>query len=132
MEADQAVAVVLHFYDLAGHGAALKRERGADLCTLARTCKCFPYVVTAIFQKQKFNVRAGLVFNAVNTRRQNTGIVEYKTIARIQILRDVVKMSVLDLTGCFVQHHQARSVTRFNRRLGDKFFRKLKIKIFCL
>lgn len=42
MEADQSVAVVLYFDDLAGHRAALERERGADLCTLARTLQVLP------------------------------------------------------------------------------------------
>ena len=77
-------------------------------------------------------MRARILLDAVNARRQHAGIVEHETVAGVQVIDNIAKMPVLQSTGLFVEHHQARGVPRLNRRLGDQLLRQVKVKIFRL
>ena len=132
VKAEHPVAVRLDLHDLAGHRAARKGENSAGLCALAGACERFPHIVPAVFKQQELHVRARILLDAVNARRQHAGIVEHETVAGVQVIDNIAKMPVLQSTGLFVEHHQARGVPRLDRRLGDQLLRQVKVKIFRL
>ncbi len=51
------------------------------------------------------------LFIAVNSGRQNTGIIYNQTISRLQIFYNIRKMAVLKLSACFIHHQQTRRIS---------------------
>ena len=69
------------------------------------------------------------ILNAVQTRRNNAGIVKYQHVAGTQVIRQIVKMTVLQSAAFLIHHQQARMVAGLHRVLRNQLLRQLIIKI---
>ena len=121
-----------------------------DLCTglqaLSRLDQAFPYVtqrinVLAALEQKRLHHAAGLGFTAHQTRRHHTSLVDDQQIARLDVVDDVAEDTTLDRTAVLqchgigrvtplaVKHEQTARIARLGRRLSDKLFGQVVIKI---
>ena len=118
METNETVAAVRQNILYGGGQLAFaKAQLGADTAFLARTGQTFPYTVALIRQQNQLNRITGVLADAQQTSRNDAGIVENQRVSGTQVLRQIVKMSVLNGTGVLVQCQHARSISLVERRL---------------
>jgi len=89
-----------------------------------------PAAVRCFFKKKPLYPGTGL-FSAEKAGRQNFGIVENQTIARLEILRQVAKMAVFEPAVGAVKHEQPRLRTPLGRMLSNQFFRQVIFQLVC-
>ena len=66
---------------------------------------------------------ARIFFHAVKSGRNNLCIVNHKAVLRIQLIDNIFKYFMPDITGLLVQDHETGTGTVRQRVLGNKFFR---------
>lgn len=72
--------------------------------------------------EQKFDLRTRTLFYAVNTRRQNFGIVNNQHVAGFKVVDYIVKMLMFDFARFAIVNQHSAVIARLDRRLSDKFF----------
>ena len=73
-------------------------------------------------QQEHLDLAARLVAMTDKAGGHDTRVIENQRISRLQILLEVIKVSMLDGLLHRIEYHQPRSITRFNRNLCDAFF----------
>lgn len=68
-------------------------------------------------------------FDTVKSGRNDLRIINDKTVLRVQLINNIFKYFMLNITGFPVQNHQSGAGTVRQRILGDQFFRQIIIKI---
>ena len=99
---------------------------------LAGPHQAFPNIVALVDEQQDLARTAARHTVSQQPGRQHPGVVQDQAVAGVQILRQVVKMTVLRLPCRLVQHQQPRTVPPLQRGLGDELRRQLKIEIMGL
>ena len=111
------------------HKAVSKDEFSAFSCFFARTCKNLPLVCIVLIEKKELNNCSRTYLHTVNTGRQNSCIIENQAVAFPEIIKDIIKMLMLDIACFFIENQQTGCVARFNRALSNQFFRQIVKKI---
>ena len=103
MESNEAVAAIRqNILHSSGQLAFTKAELCTDTAFFARTGQAFPYPIPFVGEKHQLNRIAGILTDTQQAGRDNTGIVQYQRITRMQILRQLIKMPVRNITGSLV------------------------------
>ena len=98
-------------------------------CLLAGTDHDFPHILLYLLEQQEFHVTAGSLPVAIQTCRQNTGIVEHQQIAGIEPVDDVMEHAFTSGAGLLIQKHDTGRIPGLNGGLGDQFFRQIEPEI---
>ena len=101
---------------------------GTNLQLFAGAYQNLPVGCISAGQQEYLNMSAGIL-RAVQTRRNNAGIVKHQHIAGLKIIYQIIKMLMLNFTGLFVNNQQARMVARLHRMLSNKLLWQIIIKI---
>ena len=92
------------------YGCFHKTVTENELCSLSRlftrTGKNLPLVSIMLIKKQELNNSTCSDLDTVHTGRKNSCIVKNETIARIQIVKNIIKMLMLNFTACFIKNKQ--------------------------
>ena len=138
------------------HGRAFGRVRTAravfddrtGLEALARTHKAFPHMaerilVLATGEQERLGHTARLRLAPDEARRHHAGLVRHEQVARLEVVDDVVEVTVLHATAmskrhglargrkrfAAVQHQQAARIARLRRCLGYELLGQVVIEI---
>ena len=101
---------------------------GTNLQLFAGAYQNLPVGCISAGQQKYLNMGTGIL-RAVQTRRNNAGIVKHQHIAGLKIIYQIIKMLMLNFTGLFVNNQQARMVARLHRMLSNKLLWQIIIKI---
>ena len=123
LQFNDSVAVVYDVDDLGFEQPVAENELRADLRFLTGLDQRFPAIAAELLQQQEFDLRAGILLDAVDTRGDHAGVVDDQTIALVEIVEYIIKTAVLDLIVLTVKHHQSGMIPRFDRRLRDLILR---------
>ena len=130
VEADQAVAA-LHFpHHLSGELSVAEGDFGPSVQLLARAHQALPDLLAPVNEQQHLTGPAGAAV-AQQTGGQHPAVVEHQAVPRPQQLGQVVEVHVLGFPCHLVQGQQPGGVPPLQGRLGNEFFRQIKIKIRC-
>jgi len=88
----------------------------------------FPFAAAKIPEENNFYAAAGAA-RSVKACGHNAGIVEYKAVSGAKMLSDIEKMLMDDFAAHAIKMQQPGTITLFQRSLGYKFLRQIKIKI---
>ena len=108
---------------------ACKYHSIAFVESFSRFYQALPSVSFYAFDQQKLYMGACTFLEAVHSCWNDSGIIKYKAIAGVYIIKYIVKMTVFNRLFTSVENHKPASVSLFERRLGYEFFRKIIIKI---
>ena len=103
-EFDQTVSILYDFQYFGSHESVAKGKAISGLGTFAGAGQYLPNVVPFRGKKQKFHPCPRSLFDAVYSGGKNAGIVQNQTVVWVQIIDDVIKMPVLNLTAFLVQN----------------------------
>ena len=96
---------------------------------LARAQHDPPIVDRIFFEQQNLKLSARVRIHAAEAGRDHARVVEDQEIAGVQVLHEVAKPAMLDLTRAAMQNQQPRLVALRRWRLRDQLRRQLKIEI---
>ena len=106
-----------------------KHAHRAGAKPAARPDQRLPHVALQALEKQQLHRHAGVLLLAQQARGNHLRFIDDQRVARMQKLRQIVKMQVPDAAVRTVVHQQAAVIARLDRRLRDQFLRQLIIKI---
>ena len=131
VEFHHTVAGILHLNDSTSQLAVTENDLITNLHFPAGLAQALPFLVSQIPQQKHFHSAAGRTV-AQETGRKHPGIVHYQAVTGLQIIKDIIKMLMGDLSGLPVQNTQPGAVPLLQRGLGDQLFRQVIPKIMGL
>ena len=128
MKLHDLVAIGDRIDDRGSQFPVTERQRSAGLCLASRPGQALPFAVAEVAQQQYLD-RAASTPVPEQTRRKDTRIIEDQAVVRVQKLRQLIKVVVLDRTGRFIQRQKPGGIAALERRLCDELLRQVKIEI---
>jgi hypothetical protein len=92
----------------------------AGLKPFSRFDQSFPGTFRQFFEKEDFNFAAALIPCTMETGRDYPAIVENENVTFVEVIDEVMKMTMLEMPGAAVEYHEARMVTGLDGMLGDE------------
>ena len=131
VELHQAVARVQDLLHRGSQRAVAEGQFRTGLQFPSRLNQALPHAAALVRQQQDLSRPAGGNPLAQQTGGDHAGVIHHQAVARTQIFRQIVKMSVLQSAVLPVQHQQTGAVAALQRRLGDQFLGQVIVKIAC-
>ena len=110
VELHKLVSIVHLADDRSRQLAVTERELRSCVRLAPGLREAFPHAVSLVAQQQHLDRAHCRHTVSEKPRGKHARIVQYQRVSRLQILRQIIKMPVLDFTCVLVQHHQPRAV----------------------
>ena len=125
----QSVTALKYIRNLGRKNSVTEGKVRARLGSFARSRDTFPYISAPVGEKEEFNSCSRTVLNAENTGRENTGVIQNQAVALTELVKNIVKMPMLNIPAYPVHNHEPRGVSRLDRVLCNQLFGQIIEKI---
>jgi hypothetical protein len=132
IELNHTVSVIHGIHHGSCQQALAEFDDSPRLCLLAWAHQCLPYIILPALQQKYLYFCPCILLHPEKPGRYDLCIVNHQAVTRPQVLRNILKNSVLYLPCFPIQHHQPRGRTILQGVLGNQFFRQFIIKILYI
>ena len=122
-----AIAALQDLQHLGTQQSVSKNEFRSGFGPFAGADHRFPFIVAQLLQQQKLNRAVRLLLFADQSGGHDPAVIDRQHISRVQIVKNIGKNAMRDLTGPAVEYHQAAAVAPLQRRLGNQLLRQIII-----
>ena len=131
-KADYTVSLLDDIGYLGGKLAVAENQLCADFCPFAGFYERFPNVGSSLTEQKQLDRGFLASFRVtVESCGYHARVVYDQSIGRKQIICNIMKMPVLDLSAFAVDNHKARGVSYLCGMLGYQLLGQVIVKIMC-